>query len=185
MPSTPAMPPRRLTATQLRRTVYDVEIRPGLSVGVRRASMLTLLFAGKIPLPLLGAFAQLQKGVTTTDLFALPDQDRADMIEVLRWYACAVVADPVLVMADDGDPTHVPVAAALTIEELFAISNAEPPPDVVEDPEAPTPVVTEDDLARFPGRGPRDEADPDPHPGEDVPPAAVGVGVPTVDLVHG
>lgn len=174
-----------LTATELRRTTYPVEIRPGRSVSVRRGSMLTLLFAGKIPMPLLGAFAQVQRGVTQTDLFELPDDDRANMIAVLRWYACAIVAAPVLVMAEDGDPSHVPVVDALTIEELFILSNAEPPADVIEDPDAPVPVVTEDDLARFSGSGPRDAAGPAPHPGQDVSPAAVGVGVPAVDIVHG
>lgn len=185
MPATPSPAPRRLTAQELRRTVFDVEIRPGRSVGMRRVSVLTLLFTNKIPMPLLGAFAKMQQGIAPADLYALPEQDRAEMVEVLRWYACAAVADPVLVMVDDGDPAHVPVTEALTVEELFTISNAEPPADVVEDPDAPVPVVTADDLARFPGRGARDEAGATAHAGQDVPPAAVSVGAPAVELVHG
>ena len=184
--STPAPPPRtqRLTARQLRRTVYDLELRPGWTIGLRRASMLTALFSGKIPLPLLEVFTRLgTTGMPATEIFALPDEGRESVFGALRWYACAVVADPIVVPEDDGDPTHVPVDV-FTLEELFLISNALPPADVVEDPTSPGLVVTEDDAARFPGA-----TRVDPHPlapvGDDLRATAVDVDLPAVVLQHG
>lgn len=176
--------PRRLTAQQLRRTTYELELRPGWTIALRRSSMMTLLLSGKLPLPLLAAFGQLQRLSTSRALAESDPTERELMLEALRWYACSVVADPVVVMTDDGNPDHVPVEV-FTAEELFAIGYADPPADVVEDPTAPEPVVTEDDLARFPGSGGGDATDVAPPTGEDVRPTPVAVAAAAVDLVHG
>lgn len=183
-PGAVASPLRPLTAQDLRRTTYPVEIRPGRTIRLRRASVLTLLFTGKLPLPIFGALSQLQTVTSTATLMATDETQRDTLVEAMRWYACAVVASPVVVMAEDGDSTHVPVEV-FTIEELFTIAYADAPADVVEDDAAPVPAVTEHDLARFPGRRGGGAPGAPSHTGQDVRTAAVDVGVPAVDLQHG
>jgi hypothetical protein len=158
-------------------TEWEVEIRPGVTVLVRRASMATLLFSGQIPLPLTQALARLDPEITGQDLLSWDVEEREALLEALRLLACAVVVDPVVVREPDGDPAHLPVSY-FTLEELFAILNAEPPsvPSSV-------PRLTEDDAARFRDAAPA--ADPPAlPPGAPVPPAPVLVDSADVDLLH-
>lgn len=107
----PASPPlRRITAAELRESArpVDVEVRPGCTVAIRQTSLLSLLFERQPPPDVVNALARLDAGMRLGEVAEASDADRAALIAALRWYACAVVVDPVVVPAADGDPTHGP-----------------------------------------------------------------------------
>jgi len=172
----------RLTAAVARaQLTWEVPLRDGLTVLLRRASMATLLMSGHLPLTLFRAVLVLDEGTSGEAMLRAPEHEREAMLESLRAYACAVVVDPVVVREADDDPTHVPVEF-FTLEELLVILNARPPEAPAE--AADVPRLTEDEAARFRGSAEAVATAAVPA-GDDVSPAALGVDSPDVTIVHG
>ncbi len=166
-------PTTPLTARELRdESTYPFELRPGRHVILRRMSLEGMFFLGVIPLPLFQAIERLdglRAGLVIDGVSALTrlsEEDREQVLALLRGYACAVVQSPSVVPKDTGCETDLPVSC-LDVSDLFAIFNARPP-------ETP-PRLTETEADAFRRAQPLADAAPG-LARSDLPPAAVDVG---------
>lgn len=103
----------------------EVEFAPGKTVLVKRRDLVTLFVEGKLPLTMVGEMRKML--ATAMDVMDDPEklaeyiqQDRSDLLEMMRKFVVACVADPVLVMEEDDDPDHLDVHV-FEIHELLAI----------------------------------------------------------------
>jgi hypothetical protein len=137
---------------------WTLEVDPELTVELRRLDMVTLFMTGAIPMPLMASLSRAQEirqkdGMDdATFMSELGEDDKTNMLDLLRRYACLAVKSPPLVLVDDGNPEHVPVEL-LTGPQLLTIWQALPP-------DAQTPRLTEAQADEF--RGPESGQAPAP-----------------------
>lgn len=178
----------RLTADKLRAVAeWELEIDPGVTVLMRRVDMVTAYMLGTLNLPLMAALGRLvqQAPRMANDPSAMAeysDEDKAQMIELMRRYACAAIKDPIFVLSPDGDPKHCDVTL-LTSAQLLAIWASKPPGEQ-KDAEDADREVSAAKAATFrsrkkPSRAPR----PDGETVSSAPVSVPGPGV--VDFVYG
>lgn len=123
--------PTRLTAAYLRsRAEWDVELEDGMTVRCRRLDLVTAYMTNLLPQPLMNALGRLRKHhellqQDPTNILAIPAKDQEDTVALLRLYAVHCIIDPIFVLEDDDDPTHVPVAV-LTSDQLLKVWQSRP-----------------------------------------------------------
>ncbi len=180
-------------ASDLRRRAYwELELEPAgedgtpaLVVQMRKLDMLTLFLQGAVPTPLMAALSKMQAvraeiGDDPTGnklMDAMGEDDRSNLVKLLRRYACLAIKDPVVVEEDDGDPQHVPVEV-FSHAQLLAIWSARPPGMT-------TPRLNEAQLSTFPGPDGGSDAPAVPD-GEAIRPEAIIVDRPgggTVEII--
>lgn len=103
----------------------EVSLSRGLSVTIGCVDLLTLFMEGVFPMPLVAAVERLVNQVPTfvrdpTNFAQVPPEERQQLLEAMRIYACAVVKQPTFVLKADADPAHVPVTT-LQSHDLLAI----------------------------------------------------------------
>jgi hypothetical protein len=152
-----------------------VDLGDGTAVKARKEDMATLVFEGRVPMPLLTAvqkMIEMPEGTTDEEKMAAlgPDQIGA-LLVVLRTHALRVVLAPKLTEDDTGDPDTLPVSY-LTSAQLMAIWSQT----------AVVPRFTAPAAARFRAGGDADAADA-ASDGADVPSQPEPVAGP--DLVSG
>lgn len=120
-----------------------IPIGPGKYVVARRLDMTTMVFEGLLPLPLLTAVEKLRglqdlPPAERLKAFQQKDENRDQILDMLRSHAAAVCKEPVVCWPDDDNPDHLP-ADALNLAQLMLIWNET----------ALIPVIAPDDAGRF------------------------------------
>jgi hypothetical protein len=114
--------PRRLR----REGLVDVDLGDGTYIKCRREDMTTLVFEGRVPMPMLMA---IQKMIDMPDaspaerVNALGSDHGRELIDLLKLHATKVALHPRIVLVDDGNLDHLPVDF-LDVPRLMAIWNA-------------------------------------------------------------
>jgi hypothetical protein len=170
-----ADPPKITKARERRgKSTFTFKVNDDLTVRLKRIDMTTLVLGNLIPWPLLQAAQKFetmvvevgQTEVEKRDAVAAEAMKKLDpkelekMLQFLRHYACVMVLEPTIVMEDDGNEDHLPVAE-LSGDELMAIFYATPPGE-----EKPTTISLES-AQDFRGPEPT-AADSIPQAGDDI-----------------
>lgn len=134
--------PKILTARELRQeNEIVIELAPGRNVVARKLDIVSLVFEGLIPLPMLAAVQKMTKtrGLSAIDrLEGMDDEDKASILQLIRKNATVALIEPVCTPMEDGNPDHVPVTM-FTVKELMEIWNQT----------AMVPMMEPADAARF------------------------------------
>ena len=158
------------------RNVVNVDIGNNQHVVARKEDMTVLIFDGRVPMPLLVA---VQKMIDMADaspterLAALGAEHAAALVDVVRAHALEVVLRPKIVLEDDGNPDHLPIAL-LDLTQLIKIWSAT----------AVVPMVTAAQAAEFRASGSADDGDAARN-GQDVSTAAQPVVVRDIESFVG
>ena len=143
----------RLTVQKAKalRTTFEFDVRPGVSVLMRKLDVLGQIFAGQMPSGMVAAIRNMEQvwdqaseqKINPFDLFAsMPKEERDAIFDMLRDYAAAAIVDPPMVNDLEGTDTHASVYI-FDIVELVRIYNAVPPANVEpSSPEQPPQMTT-------------------------------------------
>ncbi len=127
------MAERKLLDARKHRAKNTIEVDLGFDedgneefVLCRKEDITALVFEGRMPMPMLTAVQKMidmPKATPMERIDALGKQNGQDLIDLMREHACRVSVTPKIVMADDGNPDHLPVSFFST-EKLMLIWNA-------------------------------------------------------------
>jgi hypothetical protein len=166
-----------LSARKVRQT-HEVQVDLGddTFIRARKEDMTLLVFEGRVPMPLLAAVQKMIDMPNASALErveALGAEHGRKLIDILREHACKVSLEPQIVMTDDGDPDHLPVAF-LDTQKLLTIWIAT----------AVVPEVTPIQAATFRAGASSDVAPAVPV-GQDLPKDTQRVDSPEVEFISG
>lgn len=157
----------RLSARERREAAKPLEIviSPGTTVLCQRTTLMACISSGLIPMHLLKMVAEMAgnvEGKTPIEIAAqLSDEQGVEFTSMLDRFACAVAIDPVIVMEDDGNADHLPVAQLDPREKLsifLGVSGQPNPLDApAQEPQLPD-LSTEVARDRFSEGGATDSA---------------------------
>jgi hypothetical protein len=106
-----------------RERLVTVDLGNGFSVQAKRCDLPMMLFEGVVPTPLMAAaekFIKNREEFPSDRMDDLTEDERPQMLEVLRAHAVNVVVNPTVVPMDDGVEDHMPVTL-FDLQELLAI----------------------------------------------------------------
>ena len=119
--------PQLLNARTVRaKNEVQVDLGDDTFIRARREDMTLLLFEGRVPMPMLTAVQKmidLPNATPAERVEALGSEHGRALVDLLRTHACRVAIEPVLVMEEDDNPDHLPVAF-LDTPKLMAIWQA-------------------------------------------------------------
>ncbi len=106
-----------------RERIITVDLGNGFSVQAKRCDLPMMLFEGVVPTPLMAAaekFIKNREEFPSDRMNDLTEEERPQMLDILRAHAVNVVVNPVVVPQDDGIDEHMPVTL-FDLQELLAI----------------------------------------------------------------
>jgi hypothetical protein len=166
-----------LSAKKLREASHvKVDVGNDTFVHCRREDMTTLVFEGRIPMPMLAAVQKMidmPNASPAERIAALGEQHGRTLMEVLREHACKVAIEPRIVPQEDGNEDHLPVSL-LNTQQLMSIWMAT----------AVIPEVTTARAATFRTGGSTNDAPPVPA-GKVLPEITQHVDTPALEFVSG
>lgn len=153
-----------------------VDLGDDTFVKARREDMTMLLFEGRLPMPMLTAVQKMidmPNASPVERVEALGSEHGRALVDLLRQHVCRVSIDPVIVMEEDGNEDHLPVAF-LDTPKLMAIWIAT----------AVVPEVNQIQAATFRPSARLNDAAPAPVR-QNLPPVTISVDTPEFDAVSG
>jgi hypothetical protein len=124
-------PPSPLTVDDVEDDQYDVVIRPGKFVTLRRADPLTMFMTGALNSSLSAAVDRAHERLNSfneanpTAILDMPQDDKDELMAVMREYACAICISPEFTIDKEAEPSKSDVRK-LSMNELLTIFNAVP-----------------------------------------------------------
>ena len=169
--------PQLLNARTVRaKNEVQVDLGDDTFIRARREDMTLLLFEGRVPMPMLAAVQKmidLPNATPAERVESLGSEHGRALVDLLRNHACRVAIEPVIVMDEDGNPDHLPVAF-LDTPKLMMIWQAT----------AVVPEVNPSQAATFRGRASVDAPPPAPVK-QNLPSRTIRVATPEYDFVSG
>lgn len=154
-----------------------VDLGDGALVRCRKEDMTTLVFDGRVPMPILAAVERMIKLPTVSSdadrIAALGTDNGRDIVKIMREHAVAVILEPRFSMEFTSDESVVPITY-LTVPQLVKVWNAT----------AMVPKVTQSQAGKFRRRTGGRAADALPV-GPDVPAAPKPMVVAEVEVISG
>jgi hypothetical protein len=124
-------PPKPMTADDVNDDTYDVVLRPGKFITLRRADPITLFMTGAMSASLQATVERAHQRLNSlnepneSSLLDIPEDERSDMVDTMREYVIAVAVDPQFTLDINAEP-HKADVRKLLFNELLTIFRAVP-----------------------------------------------------------